>query len=572
MVVLRSGGCGAGCFSGLKPKPSRCAILEAQLAEKEAKLLQAAAKTKEDEISIEHLKHQAAEQSALVVRLQTSLLASQAVQTAELKACLRQWGKDVAELQERLSQQALKVNELEAQLACQSDGDQPVRSSTMSSTEACQSDCERAERSTTMSTEVESVESGASPLEAGLEWTGDLVEAEAEKQVQPLLRRMRTSLMEEMDLPPDPARMEELTAASLSQWVYTANMRDGIPDQPSLPHLPFVSVQAHCVLEDARLGSLKVATATAQIPGGRKVFFVIFKGTSYLLDIVNWNVEHDYKETGDPASFIHKGAAGMLRNLLFLKVEKDTRFLNQLQSAYQSGARRMVLTGHSLGGLYATGMLLAVFKHRQGSGPELPSGARQLLDSVRCITFGAPMCFGSDPGKEQAPSFLEFEAFVRERAVNFMNEGDPCPRAWSAVDPRELMAKAAEALKRGITVERGGVKGRIAGKVVDALTQGILGRPDFERQIVGCSRDFRHLSRIRLLSRQNKPCLHWRRDFGLARQGFEDHAIARYVERLMEASISERPCCQIYDDDGFGRKITFEHLVGSESGVGRGLL
>lgn len=569
MAFLRPGAGCAGCFNGLAPKLFRSSFLEARLVEKEAKLLQAVAKTKEDEIIIENLKHSLDEQSAQVAWLQTSLLARQAVHRAELKVSFQQRATEVAQLQEQLEQQAARAAQLEEQLeqeaaraaqleAQLNERDEPERSTTLSSIETSTCGGDSPDRSTSFGT------SDGSPLEAGLTWTGESLEQEAGQQVRPLLRRMRTSYMEELDLPPDPARLEELTAASLSQWIYNASVESGGREKPSLPHVPFVTVQAHCVQEDVRLGSLKVATATAQIPGGRKAFFVVFKGTSYLLDVVNWNVEHDYKETGDPSSFIHKGAAGMVRNLLFLKLETDSSFLAQMQAAYQAGARRMVLTGHSLGGLYATAMLLPVFKQLQGQGPglEMPPGARQLLETVRCVTFGAPMCFGSDPDKAQSPDFLKFEAFVRERAVNYMNEGDPCPRAWSAVDPRDLMAKAAEALKRGITVERGSVKGRIASKVVDVAMQGILSRPDFDRQIVGCSKDFRHLARIRLLSKHNKPCLHWRRDFRLARQGFEDHAIARYAERLLEASNSERPSCQIYDDDELGSKITLLHLVG----------
>lgn len=525
--------------------------MERRLAEREAEASQLAARHREDQALIERLTREVAEHVVLVARLEMSLLAGRAVQMAQLKACIQQWGAEVAELQERLSwaadfkeqcdQQEAQIADLEARLARLGEEEGLSRCNTVSSLASS---------------------SEGSLLEAGLEWTGEGVGEEAERQLQPLLRRMRSSQMEETELPPDPLRLEELTAASLSQWVYTATVGErGCDQRGKLPQLPFVSLQAHCVLEDVKLGSLRVATATAQLPGGRKVFFVVFKGTSYLLDVVNWNVEHDYKETGDPASFVHKGAAGMVRNLLFLKVESELAFLQQLQAAFNAGVRRLVLAGHSLGGLYATAMLLAAFKQQQGLGPEVPPGVQQLLDSVRCVTFGAPMCFGSDLGSEQTPEFLRFEAFVRERAVNFIHEGDPCPRAWSAVDPRDLMSKAADTLKRGIKVERGRVKGKIAGRVVDMAIQGVLARPDFDRQIVGCSRDFRHLSRIRLLSQQNKPCLHWRRDFCLTKRGFEDHAVAKYLERLLEASNSERPSCQIYDDDELGSKITLLHLV-----------
>merc|ERR1712066_1065808 len=116
-----------------------------------------------------------------------------------------------------------------------------------------------------------------------------------------------------------------------------------------------------------------------------------------------------------------------------------------------------------------------------------------------------PMCFGSHPDMVQSTEFLNFESFVRDRAVNFINAGDPCARAWSAVNPKELMVTAAEALKEEIP---GMVSGRIAGKVIDSAVHGILARPDFDRHVVACSKDFRHLARIRLLSLEDRPSLH----------------------------------------------------------------
>eukprot|EP00434_Breviolum_minutum_P018670 symbB.v1.2.016473.t1/scaffold1252.1/size200744/21 len=103
-------------------------------------------------------------------------------------------------------------------------------------------------------------------------------------------------------LPIDPSRLEELVAARLSKWVYCS---DGISEP--IPDLPGVSLSAGCVSEELQTGSVKMALVTAELPGDHKTLFVVFKGTSYLLDVVNWNMEHDYEVIGDGNNFMHKG-------------------------------------------------------------------------------------------------------------------------------------------------------------------------------------------------------------------------------------------------------------------------
>ena len=132
-----------------------------------------------------------------------------------------------------------------------------------------------------------------------------------------------------------------------------------------LPEIPGISLVAESVCEDLRTGSVKMALVTAELPGRHRTLFVVFKGSSYLLDFINWNLEHDYEVIGDGKNFMHKGAAGIMRNLFFLKVQPTSTFAKQLDSAYSSGVRHLVLTGHSLGGMYAMSGMYFIWKELQ---------------------------------------------------------------------------------------------------------------------------------------------------------------------------------------------------------------
>eukprot|EP00435_Cladocopium_sp_Y103_P059696 s347_g21.t1 len=351
-------------------------------------------------------------------------------------------------------------------------------------------------------------------------------------------------------LPIDPCRLEELVAARLSKWVYCT---DGISEP--IPELPGVSLSAGCVSEELQTGSVRVALVTAELPGDHKTLFAVFKGTSYLLDVVNWNMEHDYEVIGDGNHFMHKGAAGIMRNLLFMKVKPDSDFARRLDEAYKDGVRNFVLAGHSLGGMYAMAGMYFAFQDLQNLLPDrcrLRGDARKLLRSIRCVTFGSPMCFGADAPSDEF-KFASFEAFAKERAVNFINGGDPCPRAWSVSDPRDIVREAAEYLKEQAK-ERNMVSGRIAAKVIQAATSAFLARED-TNHLVGSSQGFKHVSTIRLLSREDREQMHWKRDFCLSRRGFEDHIMAKYCDLLFDACYATEPTCHVYNDDEYGTKL-----------------
>ena len=75
--------------------------------------------------------------------------------------------------------------------------------------------------------------------------------------------------------------------------------------------------------------------------------------------------EHDYEVIGDGTHFMHKGAAGVMRNLFFLKVQPTSSFAKQLDTAYSRGVRHLVLTGHSLGGMYAMSGMYFIWREMQ---------------------------------------------------------------------------------------------------------------------------------------------------------------------------------------------------------------
>ena len=151
----------------------------------------------------------------------------------------------------------------------------------------------------------------------------------------------------------------ELVAAMLSSWVYT--------DDPEPPRMAHAAIEVHAVIQPGDLGrSVKIASVTAELPVG-KVLFIVFKGTSYILDFSNWNLEHDHEITGEADFFAHGGTVSTIKNARFLKSDA---FLNRLIAARGQGVQRVVFAGHSLGGMYAQmSLYLAWEEFRRGNGP-----------------------------------------------------------------------------------------------------------------------------------------------------------------------------------------------------------
>ena len=178
----------------------------------------------------------------------------------------------------------------------------------------------------------------------------------------------------------------DLVAAVLASWVYT--------DAVEPPHIEGVTFVVHQVIHPGASGTVaKLATVTAMLPT-QKVLYVVFKGTSYMLDYLNWQLEHDNATTEDEDFFIHKGAAGTVKQLQFMKGQN---FLDRLEAARSQGVTKLIWAGHSLGGMYAQASFYSAWQMSNGK-PTSPKGLdlQEKLKpfQLKCIAFGSPMVFG----------------------------------------------------------------------------------------------------------------------------------------------------------------------------------
>ncbi|CAE7655484.1 unnamed protein product [Symbiodinium sp. CCMP2456] len=320
----------------------------------------------------------------------------------------------------------------------------------------------------------------------------------------------------------------ELVAALLSYWVYT--------DEPEPPQLDHASMQVHRVIQPGEFGSsVKIARVTADLPTG-KVMYVVFKGTSYILDFLNWNLELNHAMTQDPDFFVHGGAASTLHAASFWL---EQGLLKHLEEASGNGVRRVILTGHSLGGMYAEVLLYLLWKKMESPSQTSKDVVSFLSDlDMRCVTFGSPMVFGG--GSQQAQ---EFKAFAQQRAVNYINENDPCPRAWGAVDLRPFVEVAAHSVQNGLVDEFGSVKGFVASQALAAAAQQVLNRPDFQLLEEFAGR-YQHFAELKVLSSERRAA-RWN-EFLLTPTSLGDHTMLAYVNRLFDAFDDSRPECHIH--------------------------
>ena len=316
----------------------------------------------------------------------------------------------------------------------------------------------------------------------------------------------------------------ELVAAMLSSWVYT--------DDPEPPQMARAAFEVHAVIRPGDLGrSVKIASVTAELPVGR-VLFIVFKGTSYILDFLNWNLEHDHEITGEADFFAHGGTVSTIRSTRFLKSDD---FLNRLIAALRQGVQRVVFAGHSLGGMYAQMSLYLAWEEVRRGGP-----LSEVLFSMdlQSFTFGAPMVFGGNSQK-----MSRFKDFARDHAVNYILADDPCARAWGALDLRHFVQQATQAVKKGLRDTYGSWKGMLASTVVEAMAEALLARPDF-LMIQDFARKYEHVVPLPVLS-ANRQHFRWK-EFNLTPECFDDHSMESYVNKLFDAFDSSRPECHIH--------------------------
>ncbi|CAJ1416565.1 unnamed protein product [Effrenium voratum] len=317
----------------------------------------------------------------------------------------------------------------------------------------------------------------------------------------------------------------DLVAAVLSSWIYT--------DEPEPPQMAHVTFKVHIIIQPGDLGrAVKIASVTAHLPR-EQVLFIVFKGTSYILDFLSWNLEYDHGATNEVDFFAHSGAASVVKNSKFLKCDA---LLGRLVAAEAQGVQKVAFTGHSLGGMYAQMSLFLAWA-------ELEAGSGALRETllkfkVRCFAFGAPMVFGGNSDKAK-----EFKRFARDNAVNYIHANDPCPRAWGALNLRDFVQQAAEAAKTGLRDTHGSIGGRVASAVVDTMAAHLLGRPDFSH-LEDLARKYEHFIPLRVLSTQRQH-VRWK-EFRLTPGCLEDHSVVAYVNRLFDAFDTSRPACHVH--------------------------
>jgi len=325
----------------------------------------------------------------------------------------------------------------------------------------------------------------------------------------------------------------DLVAAVLASWVYT--------DAVQPPHIEGVTFEVHEVIHPGASGTVaKLATVTAMLPT-QKVLYVVFKGTCYMLDYLNWQLEHDNATTEDEDFFIHKGAAGTVKQLQFMKGQK---FLDRLEAARSQGVRNLIWAGHSLGGMYAQASFYSAWQMSNGN-PTSPKGLdlqeKLKLFQLKCVAFGSPMVFGGS--SQQA---RDFRAFAKDRAVNYIHADDPCPRAWGALDLREFINQASKGVQQGVSDAYGSVAGYAASKFIPQAAESFMRSPDFGH-IRELARKYDHFVPLKVLN-SKQEFSRWT-EFRLSPECLNDHDVQSYVRRLFDAWDHARPECYIHQQD-----------------------
>ena len=326
----------------------------------------------------------------------------------------------------------------------------------------------------------------------------------------------------------------DLVAAVLSSWIYT--------DELEPPHVEGVTFEVHLIIQPGTDGTVaKIAAVTATLPEPTgKVFYMVFKGTSYILDYLNWQLEHDNSTTRDRSFFAHKGAVGTAAQMQFMKKQQ---FMDRLQSAIDQGVRKLFWTGHSLGGMYAQASLFLAWQmlNSRFSSPDLDVRSKLQTFRMKCVTFGSPMVFGG--ASEQA---MNFRAFAKRSAVNYINGNDPCPRAWGALNLREFIKQATKGVMKGVADSYGCIAGAAASRFVPQLAENLMNRPDFG-QIEDLARKYDHFVSLKVLSTKPEFC-RWK-EFSLTPECLQDHDVDLYVKRLFDSWGPSRPVCYIHHQD-----------------------
>ena len=140
----------------------------------------------------------------------------------------------------------------------------------------------------------------------------------------------------------------------------------------------------------------------------------------------------------------------------------------------------------------------------------------------------------------------EFKAFAQKRAVNYINENDPCPRAWGAINLCQLVEVAAKRLVDDL----GSIKGFVASQAVAAAAQQVLDRPDFHL-LEDLSRRYQHFAALKVLSSKRRRPLDANRLF----DAVDDSRPECYIHSQVRQS-QAKPNNQDFDDFANSRQPT----------------
>lgn len=358
------------------------------------------------------------------------------------------------------------------------------------------------------------------------------------------------------DLPAEPGvrLLEDFVAAWLSEWIYQiSDVALPCPVPPlTIAGEPVEFLKEKVYEDPLQGGPARVATVIAELPGSGKVLFLVFKGSSFLTDfIVNASVSPDYtpffRAFGDSTTFVHHGAHHAIAQL---RVHQWVILQKQIQEAYDCGASRLVVTGHSLGGQYALAFLLQIFLEQRVPYTVAPTHhtstetLHPLLDTLRAVVFGAPMCFGAAEGSCVRQDLADF---VRDRSVNYIHAGDPAPRLWSELDFEAFMRYSVDWLQGQVSslsrrlVDYAAGPGGLAKRV-----QELLQRPDMDMNLLRPAKCYVHLSRICVLAPDFRP---WR-PLGAERMCIEDHHLSDAYIPALRAAFDPSAPGGLYDDSG----------------------
>jgi len=352
------------------------------------------------------------------------------------------------------------------------------------------------------------------------------------------------------------ALVEDKVAAVVSEWVYKAyqrHTRGMLP--PSFPMLDLESgmgksSRAVFVLRKfvppapkKDCGSSTYAAVAVTFPNTdarplQRFLYLIFKGTT---DIQEWLVNVSIQRNRDIYKSHGIGVHTAFQQEISNRFEQlKHEMLEWLRDAARQdvadGAQTaLVITGHSLGGAYAT-VFFAVLKLillRSLSFDEvddIDARVLSMLEKAKCVTFAAPMVFGPLHGHAEVSA--EFRSTMSS-SRNYMFRNDPVPRAYAKLHLKDYLHAVLEQASGVVPAWLKllpGVGSRVESGVASVqewVDQGHL--KDWETEAAA----YHHFSEVQLLPIEAQLSRSWE-TFALSAQSVEDHAIAHYVEQVLQ--------------------------------------